>query len=249
MRSALVFTFLALSTVLYFLVGIIPVLIALCLPKKYRGRWMRYIILYYGLWQIRVVFRPFFKIEFRPQPDELTRQAGIYVFNHRSASDPFLVALFGKEVIQIVNGWPMKLPFYGFFARLCEYIDATRTDFEQSLAHIGDLTSRGVSVMAFPEGTRSGNQSMNHFHSGIFRIARELKLPIYPCAIAGNERLPDRSFRFHDDSLIIVAQLAPISADEVAAAPTAYALKQRIHLAIAEASTKLDAEIASRIRI
>ena len=100
------------------------------------------------------------------------------------------MALFGVEAVQIVNGWPMKLPFFGFNARLAGYLDSTKTTLEEYPKLFKSLIEKNVNIIAFPEGTRSGSRNMNSFHSGVFRLAMELGIPVYPCCIAGNERFP-----------------------------------------------------------
>ena len=153
------------------------------------------------------------------------------------------MALFGVEAIQIVNGWPMKLPFFGFNARKCGYLDATQTQLEEYPAIVRNLIAQGVSIIAFPEGTRSGSTKMNPFHSGIFKLAMELKLPVYPCCIAGNEAFPDRSFKFHKTNRILVHRLPPVKPEAYEKMPSTYVLKKHIHTLIAQETEKMDREL------
>lgn len=226
-------------TVIYCSIALIVYLFALVSPKRLSGHIMRYVILYYGQTMIHIAIRPFISIKYEDKADGDTR-AGIYVFNHRSASDPFLMSIFGIEAIQIVNGWPMRLPFFGHFARSCEYIDSTKLDYEIAKEHISSLISRGVSVMAFPEGTRSDGRVMNKFHSGIFKLAMDAGALIYPCAIVGNEYLPDRKFRFPRCGKIMIRRLKAIELDEINQCPTAFALKNRVRKIIQAETEKMD---------
>ena len=130
-------------------------------------------ILQYGRVMVYRAVWPFVRVKFEDGAAGETRP-GIYVFNHRSASDPFLGATLNIPVIQAVNGWPMRLPFFGFFARRGGYIDTTKLSYEEARDRMGRMLERGVSVAAFPEGTRSGSRRMNQFRSGVFKAAREL---------------------------------------------------------------------------
>lgn len=241
-RTILIYLSIVLATILYCLTAGIPYILSLFLPARTRGHIIRQIILYYGQTIVYIAIRPFIRVRFENRCGD-NQRPGIYVCNHRSASDPFLVSVLGKEVIQIVNGWPMRLKFYGYFARLGEYIDATQTDYETFRTTLKDLTSRGVSVVSFPEGTRSGGRVMNKFRSGIFHLARELQLPIYPCCIVGNEGLPTRQFRFQKNNTIMMRLLPAISPAEAASYPTAFGVKMHVHKLIRQETESMDREL------
>ena len=203
---------------------------------------MRRLTLWLGKVALRFGMGPFVRINYIdtcPEHDEV----GIYVCNHRSATDAFLMAVLGKEAVQVVNGWPMKLPFFGFNARMSEYIDSTRVSLDEYKEKIRDLTWRNVSVIAFPEEHRSGTNSMGCFHSCIFRFAMELQLPVYPLCIAGNENFPDKAFRFHRTREIQVRRLAPIMPEQYNDFPSAYVFKKRVQKMIADACYEMDIQI------
>lgn len=240
--SFLIYSILVIFSCLYCVIASLPYLLSFLLPAAQRGRVIRHLILFYGHMVVRVALRPFVRVRY----EDLTGGAsapGIFICNHRSSSDPFLVSVFNREVIQIVNGWPMQLRFYGHFARLGEYIDSTRVSYPALRSALSDLISRGVSIVAFPEGTRSGGRHMNKFHSGIFHLARELRLPLYPCCIAGNEELPTRQFIFKRRGTILMRQLPAIMPDEAAKLPSAYVLKRKVHDLIRQETEKMDREL------
>ncbi len=243
MLSFLVYTSVFACLLVYALAVLLPYVIVLLLPRRLSTHWMRFLALHMGRLVIYGALRPFVRVRYEDTSGG--GAPGFYVFNHRAASDAFLVAALGREVIQLVNGWPMKLPFFGYNAKRCGYLDTTKTPLEAYPALIGDLLKQGVSVVVFPEGTRSGARQMNPFHSGIFKLAMDLKAPIYPCCIAGNERFPDRRFRFHRAHEIRISCLPPIQPEAYAEIPSAYVLKKRVHARIAEEAARLDKLIDS----
>ena len=87
---------------------------------------------------------------------------------------------------------------------------------------------------------------MNTFHSGIFRLARELGVPVYMLCIAGNEFMPDRKFRFREFHEVTVHFLPAFSAEEVRACASAYVLKRkafrRMEQELADMDRELDGE-------
>ena len=242
MYSIFVHIIVAMSMALYVCIALIPYLFILLLPKSTRGHLMRYMTLGLGWTAVNIGMRPFVKVRYF---DEAGNKdfSGIYVCNHRSASDAFLMSLLGKEAVQVVNGWPMRLPFFGFNARMSEYIDSTKIEVGDYPAVVRELIAKGVSVIAFPEGTRSESPLMNSFHSGIFHLAIELKVPVYPICISGNEYFPDRKFRFHRSRAIFVKRLPPIMPEQYLAFPSAYVFKKRVHDIIQSESLNMDAII------
>ena len=98
-------------------------------------------------------------------------------------------------------------------------------------------------IVSYPEGTRSESRSMNLFHSGVFQLAQELKLPLYMLCIAGNEHMPDRKFRYREFTKVSVRFLKPFTAEEVGGFASAYALKRAVFQRMAEELAAMDAEL------
>ena len=149
-------------------------------------------ISWYGWVAIKVL--PFSLIRIYYKDYEKTVEPGPYVFvcNHRAASDPFLMACLPYECIQVVNTWPFRLPVLGIYARWAGYLSINEIPFKQFSKQAVKLLRQGVSIIVFPEGTRSGGKSMGQFHGSIFRVAIEANCPIVPVCISGNENIPPR---------------------------------------------------------
>ena len=58
-----------------------------------------------------------------------------------------------------------------------------------------------------------------------------------------NEAFPDRSFKFHKTSRILVHRLPPVLPEDYANMPTAYVLKKHLHTLIAQETEKMDREL------
>lgn len=116
----------------------------------------------------------------------------VFVANHRSTSDAYLMALLPCELVQVVNIWPFRIPFLGSVARIAGYLSVREMPLEDFLRQGAELLSQGVSVVAFPEGTRSGSKRMGPFHGSAFRLAIHAGVRISPLAISGNENNPRR---------------------------------------------------------
>ena len=130
-----VYTQCLLVTVLYCIVALPFLLLFLLLNCFSRARMqevVRFFILWYGKAVIRIGCFPYLRIHYRNLAGEPT-EGGIYIFNHRSSSDPFLVAATTlRPPAQVVNRWPMRLPFFGIFARAGGYLDITSMSYEEA---------------------------------------------------------------------------------------------------------------------
>lgn len=208
---------------------------------KQRGDVFRFFIYLYGKTVLAVVMRPWARIHVSGHANR-PEKGGIYVFNHRSASDPFIVAdVVPCPAVQLVNVWPMRLPYLGFFARHGGYIDIRSLSFDETRERIRRLIEHGIPVVAFPEGTRSGARRMNPFHSGIFRIAHELGCPVIPVSVAGNEKIPDRAFRMSRGT-ILVSILPPVPPEQVRTL-SPHRLKNMLHDLISGEGERLDSQL------
>ena len=172
-------------------------------------RMIRLYILIYGKIVIRLGF-PWVRVRFKDMENNQQHPC-IYICNHRSASDPFLMAVLSGEIVQVVNTWPFKLPIYGFFARLAGYLNIKRMSIDSFLVQGKELLAQGVAIVGFPEGTRSTNLKMGPFHSAMFRLALATKVPIVPICLSGTERIPPKKSFWIYPTEVKVRKLPAIS--------------------------------------
>ena len=242
LRSIAVYFTTLFFMIAYWLVLAIPVLVILCLPKERRQHLLQRLLLWFGRITIYIVWRPFFRVKYR----DLTggkKEPGIVVVNHRAATDAFLVAAIGRNGVQTVNGWPMRLPVIGWMAHTAGYLNITEWDYETLKERARKVIQTGNVIVSYPEGTRSESRHMNPFHSGIFQVAKDLEVPVYMLCIAGNEYMPDRKFRFREFRDLAIRLLEPVSKEEVCRSATAYALKKKIFRQMEEELAKMDKEL------
>jgi len=176
---------------------------------------LRFLIVCYG----RIIIYGFAKIlvtvRFITQSDKqnLTDPC-IYIVNHRSASDAFLMGVLPGEFIQIVNLWPFKIPILGLCARLAAYLSVRSMSFEDFSTKCKKLFDQKISIVGFPEGTRSLSSKMGQFHSALFRVAKNYQLPIVPICILGNKDKPKRNSFVINPGLVELHQLSVIAYDD-----------------------------------
>ena len=242
LRSVAVYFLTLFFMMIYWLVLALPVLLILGFPTEKRQHFLRVLLLGFGLLEVRVAWRPFFRVDFRDFSGE-KREPGIVIVNHRAATDAFLIAVLGESVAQTVNGWPMRTPIIGWMAHLAGYLNITGWDYETLKERAKKIIAAGDMIAAYPEGTRSEGKRMNPFHSGIFHVAKELNVPLYMLCIAGNQYMPDRKFRFREFRNLKIHFLGPVSREEVNRCATAYALKKKIFRRMEEELAEMDKEL------
>ena len=150
---------------------------------------------FWGYWPGMIWGRLFYRLFFIPvKVDGLENidkgQSYIIAPNHQSYWDAFLVYGF----IGIKFKWMMKkelgrIPFVGWACYMAGCIFIDRSSRESGMNSIRKAESKlknGMSVVIFPEGTRTPDGKMGKFKRGAFLISEELGLPILPVTIDGN---------------------------------------------------------------
>ncbi|MEA3305224.1 MAG: lysophospholipid acyltransferase family protein, partial [Candidatus Omnitrophota bacterium] len=93
-----------------------------------------------------------------------------------------------------------KIPFIGGLIRAGDHIVLSRGNFSsiKKVYREAALWLRdGMSVLFFPEGTRSDTDDMNKFQNGAFKLAIKEKKPILPVCISGTRNaIPKGSWVF-----------------------------------------------------
>ena len=187
-------------------------LISLGRPKRVLLRNFRIAISIYGKVVIRLG-HPLARVRVEDRSGaDLRRGPHIYIINHRSSSDPFLVSThpLGTEIVQVVNVWPFRLPVLGFFAKLAGYIDINSITFEEFMRQGMKLLGEGAGIVFFPEGTRSGGRKMGQFRSAAFKLFLESGVPIIPVCISGNEDMPHKGSLKLNPGTVRVRYLPPV---------------------------------------
>jgi 1-acyl-sn-glycerol-3-phosphate acyltransferase len=170
-------------------------------------------ISWYGRLVTSIPF-PFIKLCYEDLSNGETEGPYIFVSNHRSSTDAFLMCLLPHECVQIVNTWPFHIPILGFYARLSGYLNIKRMASDEFFEKAVRLLNEQVSIIFFPEGTRSGGKQMGNFHGSAFRLALMSKVPIVPLCISGNENIPPRGSALMRPGTIRVRRLPAITWNE-----------------------------------
>lgn len=128
------------------------------------------------------------------------RRPYVVVANHESYADIFLVSCFPWEMKWLSKDTVFKIPFMGWMMQMAgdiKLIRGNRDSAAEAILQCRDRLKKRVSIMIFPEGTRSRTAEMLPFKDGAFRLAIEAGAPILPIALAGTRyAMAKGSFRF-----------------------------------------------------
>ncbi len=112
----------------------------------------------------------------------------IFVSNHQSIYDiPVIFANLPYELRIIAKESLGSFPFLGWHLRRSGHllVDRKRPDRAGILGRWRALVKDGLSLIIFPEGTRSADGRLGPFKAGSFLLAIEAKLPIVPVSVDG----------------------------------------------------------------
>ena len=129
------------------------------------------------------------------------KKSYVFALNHQSFFDIFVVYGWLPNIFKwIMKAELRKIPFVGLACKAAGHIFIDRSSqaaIIKSIKKAEEQLRNGVSVVIFPEGTRTFTGKMLPFKRGAFRIATDLTLPIVPATLVGCfERLQRSSVRF-----------------------------------------------------
>ncbi len=118
------------------------------------------------------------------------RGAGPYVVvaNHQSFLDIFVLCNIHHEWKWVAKKSLFRIPLFGWGFSLTGSISFDRGDTASALAVMAKCRhylSERISVMMFPEGTRSSDGKLLPFKPGAFKLAVEAGVPVLPIAVSG----------------------------------------------------------------
>jgi 1-acyl-sn-glycerol-3-phosphate acyltransferase len=122
------------------------------------------------------------------------RQPYLFVVNHQSNIDiPVLVrALAGFQLRWVAKKELLWVPLFGWAMWAGKHIAVDRADAGGALSTLKKAAARidhGISVVVFPEGTRSVDGRLLPFKRGSFLLAVKTRAPVVPVAIRGTRNL------------------------------------------------------------
>ncbi len=178
--------------------------------QRMPGRWMRR----FGRTTTRLTPLWNFTIEGNP-PSDIDHAAYVVVANHESQADPFLLSWLPWDMRWVAKEELFEPPFTGWAMRFGGDVPLRRGNGD-SVRIMMDECERalrgGISIMMFPEGTRSRDGDLLPFKDGAFRLAVRAGVPILPVALAGTRQMRPKHSKWFGKASACARILPPISA-------------------------------------
>jgi 1-acyl-sn-glycerol-3-phosphate acyltransferase len=147
---------------------------------------------------------------------EHIRPGDVYVVvaNHQSLADIPLIAHLGIDAKWLGKAELFRVPVFGWYMRMAGDVSVDRGDRRkaaQALLQCARLLRQRVSVVFFPEGTRSKDGSILPFNDGPFQLAVREGVPVLPLVVDGTgTALPRSTWRFGGTQDIHLHVLPPV---------------------------------------
>lgn len=133
-------------------------------------------------WKLKIEGRGFIK----------RNQAYVLVANHASMSDIICLFCIGRQFKWVAKDSLFRVPFFGWAMSALGYVSlargshgSIRETFKQCIKWL----DQNISVLIFPEGTRSKTGELGNFKNGAFKLAIETRTPIIPIVLIGTHEV------------------------------------------------------------
>ncbi len=179
--------------------------------QRIPGRWMR------RLGRTAGTLTPLWKLKVEGErPSDIDHRGYVVVSNHESTLDPFLLSFLPWDMRWVAKEELFKPPVVGWAMRWGGDIPLRRgagDSIRQMLDECERAIRGGISVMMFPEGTRSRTGDLLPFKDGAFKLAIKTGAPILPIAITGTRAMMPKGARWFGETKACAKILPPISTE------------------------------------
>ena len=160
------------------------------------------------------------KVKITGKENVIPKTPYVFVSNHRDLFDiPVLQRYVPNDFSFVFKKELAMIPLFGWQMELGPHIIIDRQNPEKAMKSIENakkmLVQKKISVLLFPEGTRSKTGEMLPFKRGAFHIAAQVGFPIIPVTISGTQNLfQSKPFKINSGKVILDFG-KPIVADNI----------------------------------
>jgi 1-acyl-sn-glycerol-3-phosphate acyltransferase len=170
------------------------------------------------IWSKSILFVSGIKVDVEGLANIDPGKSYIYMANHRSNFDiPVLLSCLPIQFRWLAKAELFKIPIFGRAMSGAGYVKIDRSNRESAFRSIDEVAAKmknGVSVMIFPEGTRSQDGSVKPFKKGGFVMAVDTGAPIVPIILRGTRSIMTKgSWRINPDKVALSIE-KPIDTSE-----------------------------------
>ncbi|MDP2913621.1 MAG: lysophospholipid acyltransferase family protein [Candidatus Omnitrophota bacterium] len=136
----------------------------------------------------------------------------VIVANHQSLADIIIVYKTKMQFKWVAKESLFKVPFVGWSMSLAKHVKLKRGDFssiKKVYKEAAKWLRSGMSVLFFPEGTRSTTGDMKDFQNGAFKLAIKERVPILPISIRGTGNIMPKGGRLFNTKMPVSIKVLP----------------------------------------
>lgn len=192
---------------------------------------------------------PFWKLKIEGTGNIDPKQTYVIVSNHTSMADILCLYCLDVQFKWIAKKSLFRVPFLGWSMSFAKYVPLERGrtgSIRQSYEKTRWWLDKNMSVLIFPEGTRSPDGSLGEFKNGAFKLAIEARRPILPIALRGNEKIIAKGKRTVSAKVEASLTVFPAIATEGLAPGDFQMLKQKVRSLLAQKTDEKEPDLPQR---
>jgi 1-acyl-sn-glycerol-3-phosphate acyltransferase len=190
------------------LLAVVTILVAWIPP---RGTWSFAIM---RIWSSSVLAASLVRVEVCYAPELEPGKSYVFLANHQSLFDiPVLIATSPGQIRMVAKRSLFQIPVFGWALRAGGFIPVDRADRSSAIQTFASASARlrqKTSLLLFPEGTRSLDDTLLPFQRGGFLLALKSGLPIVPVGIRGSRAIQRKGSFAIRPGTVTVTYGAPI---------------------------------------
>jgi len=135
-----------------------------------------------------IALNPFWKVDISGLNNIDKKRTYVIIANHQSLGDIVLAYQIKMQFKWVAKKSLFKIPFIGWSLSLTKHIKLERGNFgsiKKVYREAAQWLRGGMSVLFFPEGTRSETEEIGDFRNGAFKLAIKEHVPILPIIFEG----------------------------------------------------------------
>lgn len=157
---------------------------------------------------------PFWKIEISGREKIISGTPYVIIANHQSMLDILILNCIRYRYRWISKIENSRIPVLGWYLKMAKYITINRGNSESKEIMLGksvESLRKGISIIIFPEGTRSPDNEIGPFKLGAFQMALMSDKPILPVVVDGTGKvLPKKGLVFSPGQTLSIRILDPV---------------------------------------
>lgn len=152
--------------------------------KRYIGWWPR-------IWAKWILWTTGLSISVKGTEHLQPGQQYIFMSNHASALDiPIALSILPGTVVFLAKQELFRILFFGWSLRAMGSIPVNRSNAKEARRSVNRalqiLRTKVISLILYPEGTRTRDGRLLPFKKGVFFLALKSRLPLVPMAVSGS---------------------------------------------------------------